>query len=401
MTFVQKWQQTGIRNRFIFYVFDKVIFEKNKYFNQHSVLGKAARTMLLQWESEDPKVRALWQQMNQWVYDGFETTYRNLGVTFDKLYYESNTYLLGKETIEKGLAQNVFYQKDDQSVWIDLTAAKLDHKIVLRSDGTSVYITQDIGTAQLRYNDFGTNRMVYVVADEQNYHFQVLFETMKRLGEPYADGLYHLSYGMVDLPTGKMKSREGTVVDADDLMAEVINEARKNAEERGEIIELTPAAREAIIQKIGMAALKFFIIKVQPKKRMIFDPKESVDMQGQTGPYVQNAYVRIQSILRKAGELSEQITDYTKLQAAEKEMINKLYAYPNSIAIAAQNYDPSEIANYCYDLAKSFHKFYHDFSILRAENEGAKQFRLLLSKATANVLSSGMKLLGIEMPDRM
>lgn len=401
ITFVIKWQRIGIRNRFIFYVFDKVIFEKNKYFNQYSALGKAARTMLLQWEGEDPKVRALWQQMNQWVYDGFETTYRNLGVSFDKLYYESDTYLLGKETIEKGLTKGVFYQKDDQSVWIDLTDAKLDHKIVLRSDGTSVYITQDIGTAQLRYNDFGANRMVYVVADEQNYHFQVLFETMKRLGEPYADGLYHLSYGMVDLPTGKMKSREGTVVDADDLMAEVISEARKNAEERGEIIELSPEAREAIIQKIGMAALKFFIIKVQPKKRMIFDPKESVDMQGQTGPYVQNAYVRIQSILRKAGELPTEITDYTKLQAAEKEMINKLYAYPNTIAIAAQNYDPSEIANYCYDLAKSFHKFYHDFSILRAESEGAKQFRLLLSKATANVLESGMKLLGIEMPERM
>jgi len=399
--FVKKWQQLGTKNRFVYYVFEKYIFEKNKYFNQHSKLGKQARAMLLDWENEQPNIRALWQQMNQWVYDGFESTYQNLGVSFDKLYYESDTYLLGKETIEKGLTEGVFYKKEDGSVWIDLTEAKLDNKIVLRSDGTSVYITQDIGTAQLRYNDFKTNRMVYVVADEQNYHFQVLFETMKRLGEPYAKGLYHLSYGMVDLPTGKMKSREGTVVDADDLMAEVISEARKNAEERGEISEVSAEEREAIIRKIGLAALKFFIIKVQPKKRMIFDPKESVDMQGQTGPYVQNAYVRIQSILRKAGTSVTTTSGYNQLEAAEKEMIGKLYAYPSIIASAAQNYDPSEVANYCYDLAKSFHKFYHDFSILRAESDGARQFRLLLSNAVGKVLKSGMELLGIEMPERM
>ncbi len=402
------WQQTAVA---------KTIFEqkhkadqdelaffkqyKNDYFNHYSDLGKQAREMLLQWEAGDLGIRNLWKMMNNWVYQGFEETYLKLGVSFDKLYYESNTYLLGKEIIDQGLGKSVFYKKEDGSVWIDLTEAKLDHKLVLRSDGTSVYVTQDIGTAQVRYQDFGTELMVYTVADEQNYHFQVLFEIMKRLGEPYADGLYHLSYGMVDLPTGKMKSREGTVVDADDLMAEVIEEARQNMQERSEIIDLAVEKREEIIRKIGLAALKFFIIKVQPKKRMVFDPKESVDMQGQTGPYVQNAYVRIQSILRKSAISSLKYEDYTKLEVAEKELILKIYAYPNTIQNAAANYDPSEIANYCYDLAKMFHKFYHDFPILRAESEAAKHFRLQLITLVANVLQSGMELLGIEMPERM
>lgn len=381
---------------------EKAFFKayKNQYFNTYSQLGKAARQMLLEWEAGNPGIINLWKKMNTWVYDGFEETYQQMGVSFDKLYYESDTYLLGKEVVEKGLQDGTFYKKADGSVWIDLEDAKLDHKIVLRSDGTSVYLTQDIGTAMVRYQDFGAERMVYVVADEQNYHFQVLFETMKRLNEPYADGLYHLSYGMVDLPTGKMKSREGTVVDADDLMAEVIEEARKNIEERGEIQSLSAEEIEAIVRKIGLAALKFFIIKVQPKKRMTFNPKESVDMQGQTGPYVQNAYVRIQSVLRKAGKVDLDYTDY-QLETAEKELIGKIYSYPSIIETAAANYDPSEIANYCYDLAKSFHKFYHDFSVLRANTKKAKHFRLALIQLIAKVLASAMHFLGIEMPNRM
>ncbi|MEN0050805.1 MAG: arginine--tRNA ligase [Bacteroidota bacterium] len=374
---------------------------KNTYFNEYSQLGKESREMLLAWEANDPEVRALWEKMNTWVYNGFGVTYERLGVNFDKNYYESDTYILGKETVDKGLSNEVFYQKEDGSTWIDLTDSKLDHKIVLRADGTSVYLTQDLGTAQLRYQDFGVDSMIYVVGDEQNYHFQVLFEVLKRLGEPYADALYHLSYGMVDLPTGKMKSREGTVVDADDLIAEVIAEARKNVEERGELTELSKEKREEIIRKIGLGALKFFIIKVQPKKRMVFNPAESVDMQGQTGPYVQNAFVRIQSILRKAGEVNGNYTTYDKLEPLEKELLGKLYAYPALVKNAAENLDPSEIANYCYDLAKSFHKFYHDHSILKAESEAAKHFRLALSKLIAQVLENGMMLLGIEMPERM
>jgi len=376
---------------------------KNTYFNEYSELGKAAKEMLLKWEEGDPDVRALWAKMNGWVYSGFEETFERLGVTFDKYYYESDTYLLGKETIEKGLQEGAFYKKEDGSVWIDLTEAKLDHKLVLRSDGTSVYMTQDLGTARLRYDDYGTERMVYVVGDEQNYHFQVLFEILKRLEEPYAEGLYHLSYGMVDLPTGRMKSREGTVVDADDLIAEVIAEARKNAEERGELSELTPEQQEDVLRKIGLAALKFFIVKVQPQKRMVFNPAESVDMQGQTGPYVQNAFVRIQSILRKGGaEVDVSLaTNYPKLETAEKDLIALLYQYPEIVQQAADEYDSSTVANYCYDLAKAFHKFYHDYSILRAETDAAKAFRLQLAKAVAKVLEHGMDLLGIEMPERM
>lgn len=375
---------------------------KNTYFNEHSELGQAAKAMLLKWEAGDEEVIALWKQMNGWVYEGFDETYERLGVEFDKLYYESDTYLLGKDTIKAGLQDGVFYEKEDGSVWIDLTGAKLDHKLVLRSDGTSVYITQDIGTAQERYKDFGVDKMVYVVADEQDYHFQVLFETLKRLGGPYADGLHHLSYGMVDLPSGKMKSREGTVVDADDLMAEVITEARQNTEERDTLDDLNKEEREAIIRQIGLAALKFFIIKVQPQKRMVFDPKESVDMQGQTGPYVQNAYVRIQSVLRKGGEQDLQAAaEYTKLETIEKALAGQLYAFPGIIQEAAANYDPSGVANYCYDLAKQYHRFYHDFSILNAESDAAKAFRLKLSQAVAHTLKTGMQLLGIEMPARM
>jgi arginyl-tRNA synthetase len=375
---------------------------KNSYFNDYSTLGAAAKAMLLQWEAGEPTVISLWKRMNAWVYQGFDTTYQLLGVDFDKLYYESDTYLLGRDAVAKGLAEGVFYEKPDGSVWIDLTEAKLDHKVVLRSDGTSVYITQDIGTAQQRYEDFGVDKMVYVVANEQNYHFQALFETLKRLKAPYAEGLYHLSYGMVDLPTGKMKSREGTVVDADDLIAEVIGEARQNTLERDTISSLPPSEQEAIVRQIGMAALKFFIIKVHPHKRMVFDPKESVDLQGQTGPYIQNAYVRVCSVLRKGGQQDlAPATEYQQLETQEKEIVAQLYAFPEIIGQAATEYDPSTVANYCYDLAKAYHRFYHDYSILNADTAPARAFRLQLSQAVANVLRHGMHLLGIEMPDRM
>ncbi|MBI1225071.1 MAG: arginine--tRNA ligase [Bacteroidetes bacterium] len=379
---------------------------KNTYFNEYSPLGKEAREMLLNWEAGDPDTMVLWRQMNQWVYDGFGATYQALGVSFDKYYYESDTYLLGKDIVEQGLASGVFYKKEDGSVWADLTDAKLDQKVVMRSDGTSVYITQDLGTAQMRYEDFGTEKMVYVVADEQNYHFQVLFEILKRLGEPYAAGLHHLSYGMVDLPSGKMKSREGTVVDADDLIAEVIEEARTASAERGELAELPKETQDDILRKIGLAALKFHIIKVGPQKRMVFDPKESVDLQGQTGPHIQYAYVRIKSVLRKAGEkLAKGNRQYSiesiELEPQEKELIAQLYRFPVAISTAANNYDPSEIANYCYDLAKAFHRFFTDLSILKAETEEAKLLRLELCGAVANVLKTGMGLLGIEMPERM
>ncbi len=377
---------------------------KNNYFNKYSELGNQAKAMLIKWEEGDKAVVDLWKKMNSWVYEGFDQTYKRLGVDFDKLYYESDTYVLGKEVVQKGLENDTFYKKEDQSVWINLEDAKLDHKLVLRSDGTSVYMTQDIGTAMLRYQDYQVDKMVYVVADEQNYHFQVLFEIMKRLEEPYADGLYHLSYGMVDLPTGKMKSREGTVVDADDLMDEVTAEARVNSQERGTLDELSQKEQEDIIRMIGLAALKFFIIKVAPRKRMVFDPKESVDMQGQTGPYVQNAYVRVRSVLRKAMSSKvdmEKQASYDTLQPIEKELLVQLYSFPALIEVAAEELDPSLIANFCYTLAKTYHKFYHDHSILKAETEGAKIFRLRISNAVANTLKKAMDLLGIEMPERM
>lgn len=375
---------------------------KNTYFNEYSQLGAAARKMLQAWEANDEATVALWKKMNGWVYEGFEQTYKNLGVSFDKLYFESNTYLLGKDIVKQGLEDKVFYQKEDGSVWADLEDAKLDHKIVLRSDGTSVYMTQDLGTAHLRYKDFGTERMVYVVADEQDYHFKVLFEILKRLGEPYAEGLHHLSYGMVDLPSGKMKSREGTVVDADDLMAEVIEEAKKGTAERGDIGSLSAEEQADVIRRIGIAALKYFIIKVNPKKRMIFDPKESVDMQGNTGPYIQNAYVRVISVLRKAAvEDTSGASEYTDIKQQEKDILSMLHAFPGSIVQAAENYDPSLIASYCYELAKAYHRFYHDLSIIRAESEAAKLFRIQLSAAVSNVLKRAMHLLGIAMPKRM
>ena len=375
---------------------------KNQYFNLQSSIAKKAKAMLLKWEDDDPTIKTLWSQMNGWVYEGFNTTYKNLGVSFDELYYESNTYLLGKNIVNQGLASETFYSLEDGSVWVDLEEVGLDKKILLRSDGTSVYMTQDIGTAQMRYEELATSSMIYVVADEQDYHFQALFEILKKLKEPYAEGLYHLSYGMVDLPSGKMKSREGTVVDADDLIAEVINEVREAAQERGEIDDFTKDEKDNIYRQIGLAALKFFILKVNPKKRMIFDPKESVDMQGQTGPYIQNAFVRIKSIRRKLNE--ELIADYKayeKLDDSEKELLRSLATYSEIIQIAARNYDPSTVANYAYDLAKKFHRFYHDVRILTATTKEAKSFRMHLSAQVAKVLEHAMFLLGIEMPERM
>jgi arginyl-tRNA synthetase len=375
---------------------------KDTYFNRQSELGAAAREMLRRWEEGDSETVALWKKMNGWVYEGFNETFDKLQIHFDKLYFESNTYLLGKDMTDEGLASGIFYRKDDGSVWADLTEAKLDQKAILRSDGTSLYITQDMGTARLRYQDFGVEKMVYVVADEQNYHFQVLFEILKRMGEPYAAGLYHLAYGMVELPSGKMKSREGTVVDADDLIAEVIEEARSNSQERDTTAELTQGERDEIIRRIGMAALKFFILKVHPQKRMVFDPKESVDLHGQTGPYVQNAYVRIRSVLRKAqGATFAKAGAYEALTPDECDLIRQLYSYPSVLEEAAITYDPSTLATYAYTLAKSFHKFYHDYSILNAESEETRDFRLALSQAIAHVLLSSMQLLGIEMPERM
>ncbi|MCZ2100655.1 MAG: arginine--tRNA ligase [Chitinophagales bacterium] len=375
---------------------------KNQYFNEHSALGAEARQMLMLWEQGDAETLALWKQMNQWVYDGFDVTFDKLGVTFDSTYYESDTYLLGKKVIEMGLDRGVFYKKEDGSVWIDLEDVGMDQKLLLRSDGTSVYMTQDIGTAQQRFEDYGMDKMVYTVGDEQDYHFKVLFEIMKRLGESYAEGLYHLSYGMVELPEGRMKSREGTVVDADDIVAEVIEEARLLSAERGEIESLPKSEQDDILRKIGLAALKFFIVKVQPKKKMIFDPKESVDMQGQTGPYIQNAYVRIQSVKRKmAVGLNLDWNGYNTLNEYEKILVKHIMNFPDIVKEAGEQLDPSTIANYTYVVAKDYHRFYHEVRILNAESEAAKSFRVVLSDTIGYVLLHAFDMLGIEMPERM
>jgi arginyl-tRNA synthetase len=380
-------------------------FYKNHYFNEISDLGTACKKMLQDWEANDKAVRELWAMMNGWVYSGFDTTYDKLGIKFDFRDYESQTYLLGKEMIEKGLESKIFYRRDDSSVWIDLTDVKMDEKVVLRSDGTSVYMTQDIGTANSRNEKYNFQGMIYVVADEQDYHFKVLFEILKRLGEPYADGLHHLSYGMVNLPEGRMKSREGTVVDADDLMTEVIAEAKTQSAERGELAELSADEQHDIHRSLGMAALKYHILKVSPKKSMIFDPRESVDMQGQTGPYIQNAYVRIASIERKAAidgiDISSSDTAGYVIQTAEKDLLQLIQNYPNTIAMAARDYNPADICTYAFVLAKAYHKFYHDHKILGADSDVARNFRILLSQAVGQVLAHSMAILGIEMPERM
>lgn len=377
---------------------------KNQWSNQHSELGAAVREMLLKWEAGDAATRELWQKMNNWVYEGFEKTYSDLGVEFDKLYYESNTYLLGKEIVDDGLAKNVFFKKEDGSVWIDLTDAGHDQKLLLRSDGTSVYMTQDLGTARMRYEDFGCEKMVYTVADEQNYHFQVLFEILKRLGEPYAAGLHHLSYGLVELPTGRMKTREGTVVDADDLMAEVVRLAEAGIGERGEVSGFSPAERLEVARKIGMAALKFYMIKVHPKRKMIFNPEESVSLEGQTGPYIQYSFVRINGLMARVAKENISLAaagEYLEIQPQEKELLKSLHDFPAVVQQAADDFDPSHLANFCYDLAKSYHKFWHDLSVFNAETDAARAFRLKLSACVGAVLGTGMGLLGIEMPERM
>lgn len=361
---------------------------------------KEAQEMLQQWEAGNEEVINLWKTMNLWVYDGFGKTYDALGVNFDKFYYESNTYLLGKDIVEEGLEKGVFFKKDDGSVWIDLTDDGLDQKLVLRSDGTSVYMTQDMGTAQLKYKDFQMDESIYVVGNEQDYHFKVLFLILEKLGKSWANGLYHLSYGMVDLPSGKMKSREGTVVDADDLIAEMEQTAKEQTEALGKVENYSGEEKSELYHTIGLGALKYFLLKVDPKKRLLFDPNESVDFQGHTGPFIQYTHARIRSVLSRA-ELSSTPIEIKSLDAEERDLILTLSQFPETISLAASGYSPAIIANYVYELAKAFNKFYHEKSILQAEDEITKQFRLQLSAASAKVIKKSMKLLGIEVPERM
>lgn len=367
---------------------------------KNAPLIKQAQKMLQKWEAGDEQVINLWKTMNGWVYTGFADTYKKLGVSFDKFYYESETYLLGKDIIEEGLGKGVFFRKDDNSVWIDLTADGLDEKLVLRSDGTSVYMTQDMGTAQLKYNDYHMDKSIYVVGNEQDYHFKVLFTILKKLGKDGADGLFHLSYGMVDLPSGKMKSREGTVVDADDLMSEMEQTAKEQTEAMGKVDGFTENERLALYHTIGMGALKYFLLKVDPKKRLLFDPNESVDFQGHTGPFIQYTHARIRSVLNRAPIIDSPNT-YTDISPEERDLIVTLTQFPEIIKSAAEAYSPALIANYVYELAKTYNKFYHEKSILQAEDEASKQFRLRLSAASGKVINKGMKLLGIDVPERM
>jgi arginyl-tRNA synthetase len=362
---------------------------------------KEAQQMLQKWEAGDTEVINLWKTMNEWVYAGFAETYKQLGVSFDKYYYESNTYLLGKDIIEEGLQKGVFFRKEDGSVWIDLTPDGLDEKLVLRSDGTSVYITQDLGTAQLKYNDFHMDKSIYVVGNEQDYHFKVLFLILRKLGKVGADGLFHLSYGMVDLPSGKMKSREGTVVDADDLMAEMNATAKAQTEAMGKVDGFTEEDKLQLYHTIGMGALKYFLLKVDPKKRLLFDPNESVDFQGHTGPFIQYTHARIKSVLNRANYQRNNKIEITELAGVERDLIVLLTQFPDVINTAANEYSPAIIANYAYELAKTYNKFYHEKSILQAEDEMSKQFRLQLSASSAKVISKAMNLLGIDVPERM
>lgn len=364
-----------------------------------------AQEMLRKWEAGDEHVVNMWKMMNGWVYKGFEETYKNLGVDFDRTYYESETYLLGKELVLNGLKNNKLYQKQDGSIWADLTADGLDHKLLLRSDGTSVYMTQDVGTAHQRFNEYHIDSHVYVVGNEQNYHFQALTIVLKKLGFDWAEKIHHLSYGMVELPEGKMKSREGTVVDADDLMEEMFKTARQMSEELGKLEGLTDEEKNKIVRIIGLGALKYFILKVDPKKNMVFDPKESIDFNGNTGPFIQYTYARICSVGRKAKDMN--IAPSALSNAAEiigdkeKELIKYLYGFPALVDEAAEAMSPALIANYCYELVKEYNQFYHDFSILKEENSAVRDMRLLLSQKVAEVLKSGMGILGIDMPERM
>jgi len=360
-----------------------------------------AQEMLRKWEAKDPEVMELWHKMNGWVYKGFDETYKNLGVSFDKNYYESETYLLGKQVVEEGLKKGIFFQKEDGSVWADLSEEGLDEKLLLRADGTSVYITQDIGTAIKRFNDFDIDSHIYVVGNEQDYHFQVLFLILKKLGYQWADKLYHLSYGMVELPHGKMKSREGTVVDADDLMVEMTNTAREISQELGKLEGYSDEEKEGLYRIIGLGALKYFILKVDPKRTIMFDPKKSVDFQGNTGPFIQYAYARIQSILRKAGDLLQKDFKPLKLTAKEKEVIKQIAMFPQIIAVAAEQQNPGIIANYTYDLVKAYNSFYQSVPILAAEDENERIFRVKLSEKAGDTIQNAFKLLGIEVPERM
>ncbi|WP_312334012.1 arginine--tRNA ligase [Sphingobacterium sp.] len=369
---------------------------------KNAPLMKEAQAMLQQWEAGNEEVISLWKTMNSWVYAGFEKTYKQLGVNFDKYYYESNTYLLGKDIIQEGLDSGVFFKKDDNSVWIDLTEEGLDQKLVLRGDGTSVYITQDLGTAQLKYDEFQMNESIYVVGNEQDYHFKVLFLILKKLGKTWADGLFHLSYGMVDLPSGKMKSREGTVVDADDLMAEMLKTAQERTEELGKTEGLDEESKAALYDTIGMGALKYFLLKVDPKKRLLFDPNESVDFQGHTGPFIQYTHARIKSVLSKADfDYNSAVSVPATISSYERDLIQQLGAFPETIEASAQEFSPAQLANYIYEVAKFYNKFYHEETILKAEDQDVKNFRLHLSASAAKVIAKGMNLLGIRVPERM
>ena len=377
---------------------DKEIAEKQ------APLLKEAQELLLKWEQHDSETIALWQQMNEWVYGGFAETYQKIGVDFDKTYYESNTYLLGKDVVEAGLTTGTFFKKENGSVWIDLSAEGLDEKLVLRSDGTSVYMTQDLGTTDLKYSDFGTDRSIWVVGNEQDYHFNVLFNIMKRLGRSYADGCYHLSYGMVDLPSGKMKSREGTVVDADDLIQEMTDTAQQRTKDLGKIDGFTESEAQKLYQILAMGALKYYLLKVDPQKRMVFNPDESIDFQGHTGPFIQYTHARIRSILRKANQLNVEMIQpvaVETLHLSEQELIYKLSEFPVRIADAGRNYSPALVSQYAFELAKTYNSFYAEVSILNEPNVEVQRSRVILSKAVADAIQKSMALLGIEVPERM
>ena len=381
--------------------------EAEKKAKEEAPLIKEAHEMLVKWEQNDPEVRALWEKMNSWVYAGFDETYKALGVAFDKIYYESQTYLKGKAKVEEGLAKGLFERHADNSVWADLTAEGLDQKLLLRSDGTSVYMTQDIGTAEMRFKDFPIDKMIYVVGNEQNYHFQVLSILLDRLGFKWGKELVHFSYGMVELPNGKMKSREGTVVDADDLIATMIADAKQTSEELGKFDDMTEEERNEIARVVGLGALKYFILKVDARKNMLFNPEESIDFNGNTGPFIQYTYARIRSIMRKAGETATGSSLISKelnndlLSQKEIDLIQKLNAYGAAVEQAGKDYSPSGIANYCYELTKEFNQFYHDFSILKEEDNDKRTLRLVLAQNVAKVIKNGMALLGIEVPERM
>ena len=367
---------------------------------QEAPLIKEAHEMLVKWEQNDPEVRALWEKMNNWVYAGFDETYKKMGVSFDKIYYESQTYLKGKAKVEEGLAKGLFERHEDNSVWADLTNEGLDQKLLLRSDGTSVYMTQDIGTAEMRFQDYPIDKMIYVVGNEQNYHFQVLSILLDRLGFKWGKELTHFSYGMVELPNGKMKSREGTVVDADDLMQLMVDDARRVSDEAGKNVDMTEEEKQEIARIVGMGALKYFILKVDARKNMLFNPEESIDFNGNTGPFIQYTHARIRSILRKAPSMTSR-SSTTSLSSKEVELIQKMSEYGAAVEQAGKDYSPSGIANYCYELTKVFNQFYHDYSILNEEDEQKKQTRLVIARNVAKILKNGMGLLGIEVPERM